>query len=431
MTIMDKLKILSLFSGCGGMDLGFEGGFTVSRASINENIHPDWIQEEIDEDWVRLPTTNFKTVFANDIMRAARAAWVPYFTKRGNKSSDFVLESIVDLVKTHNEGNKIFPNVDVVTGGFPCQDFSVAGKRLGFNSHKAHHGGVLNEYDEATEENRGKLYYWMKQVVEITKPKLFIAENVKGLVSLNDVKEVIQNDFRSISGNGYLVVDAKVLFAPDYGIPQTRERIIFIGFKKSALKKQALEELTQTTIKPEYNPYPKITHTDPNSLLIISNGLKPYVSVKQVFINLDEPDNSNDISQQSYSKAKWYGRHCQGQTEIDLYGLSPTIRAEHHGNIEFRRLSLEHGGKYKHELEDGLIERRLTIRECARIQTFPDDFEFVRNSKSTNDEIKISVSEGYKLIGNAVPPFLAFNLAWRIQELWPKLFKEEVNDNSR
>lgn len=76
-----------------------------------------------------------------------------------------------------------------MTGGFPCQDFSFAGKRKGFDSHKDHNGIIYNEPTEAT---RGQLYLWLKKVVEITKPKVFIAENVKGLVTLGDVKDIIQ-----------------------------------------------------------------------------------------------------------------------------------------------------------------------------------------------------------------------------------------------
>ncbi|MCX5699744.1 MAG: DNA cytosine methyltransferase [Candidatus Omnitrophica bacterium] len=132
------LKLLSLFSGCGGMDLGFEGDFDVLSQSLNEDVHPDWVERK-DSHWVRLPSTRFKAVFANDIMPAARAAWVSFFKARGNSDSDFTLESIVDLVKRHRSGEKVFPNADIVVGGFPCQDFSVAGKRNGFNSHKAHH----------------------------------------------------------------------------------------------------------------------------------------------------------------------------------------------------------------------------------------------------------------------------------------------------
>ncbi|MDD5736697.1 MAG: DNA (cytosine-5-)-methyltransferase [Candidatus Omnitrophica bacterium] len=411
------LKLLSLFSGCGGMDLGFEGNFNVLSQCVNEAVHPDWVSKK-NSYWVRLPATRFKAVFANDIMPAARAAWVSFFSTRGNNDTDFMLESIVDLVKRHKKGEKIFPAVDVVTGGFPCQDFSVAGKRNGFNSHKAHHGGLMKKGDEPTDENRGKLYMWMREVIDIVRPKVFIAENVKGLVSLSDAKKIIENDFRSIGDGGYLVVDAQVLFAPDYGVPQTRERVIFIGFKKSALTKEAIKQLLKLELSSEYAPYPIKTHGKNG------DGRKPYVTVKQALVGLPEPEKANDLSQKWYSRAKWYGDHCQGQSEVDLYGLGPTIRAEHHGNIEFRRLSLKNGGRYESELKKGLTERRLTVRECARIQTFPDNFEFVRKSNGNGNGYSLSSSDGYRVVGNAVPPLLAFHVAWRLQEIWPKIFKK-------
>lgn len=115
------------------------------------------------------------------------------------------------------------------------------------------------------------------------------------------------------------------------------------------------------------------------------------------------------------------GTHCQGQTEIKLDSIGPTIRSEHHGNIEYRRLSLQHGGKYAHELALGMEERRLTIRECARIQTFPDDYEFIL--PRTNQHPSLSSSDSYKLIGNAVPCVLAYHIAKNIESKWNLYFK--------
>lgn len=415
------LNVLSLFSGCGGMDLGFEGSFSVPTTLINKKLSPDFIEEEIDSNFSLLKKTRFKTVFANDILPDAKNAWINHFLKRGDYEcfDKFHLDSIVDLVKSHSLNQNVFPEqVDIVTGGFPCQDFSIAGKRKGFDSHKNHHGKVKN-INEASEETRGKLYMWMKRVVEITQPKIFIAENVKGLVNLSNVKEIIQKDFSSINGNGYFVFDPQVLHAANFGIPQSRERVIFIGVKKSALKPDVLKKLQKRIVNDELTPYPKPTHSNTSDL----NGLEPFPKLSEIFSLLEEPDQSNDLSQKHFSKAKYMGAHCQGQTEVKLNGIAPTIRSEHHGNIEFRRLSSEHGGKYISEIEYGLTERRLTPRECGMIQTFPIDYDFVIESKTgRKGSFLVSPSQAYKIIGNAVPPLLAYHIAKRLEKIWDLYF---------
>lgn len=409
-----KIRLLSLFSGCGGMDIGFEGDFFCLKKSINTNKHQKWIIEDTGN-WVRVAPTVFNTVFANDIRPDAKAAWVSYFDKRKEDANDiYRLESIVDLVKKAKSGISVFPdNIEIVTGGFSCQDFSIAGKRLGFSSTKSHNGEKLS-VDEPTTENRGHLYMWMRDVISLTEPKLFIAENVKGLTNLGDVKNIIEHDFSEAGHGGYLVVPARVLYAPNYGVPQSRERVIFFGFKKSALTQKAKEALVKTIIPVEYNPYPEKTHGD---------DLIPFVTCADAFIDLLEPEFSNDLSQNKYSKAKYMGVHCQGQTEIKIDSVGPTIRSEHHGNIEYRRLSLEHGGKLKDELIAGKEERRLTVRECARLQTFPDDYQFIL--KKTEYNKNVSASDAYKIIGNAVPCLLAYNIAKNLESKWKLYFKED------
>ncbi len=409
--------MLSLFSGCGGMDLGFEGAFICNRKSVPSGS--DWIERNVDKDWVMLKKNRFSTVFANDILEEAYLTWNQYMGRFGKEPSIYHLESIVDLVKRQHSGQKVFPeNIDVVTGGFPCQDFSVAGKRLGFNSVTSHDGTKLPE-ETPSEENRGKLYFWMKQVIDIVKPKVFIAENVKGLTNLGNVKEIIQRDFAQADGDGYIVLPPRVLHAGDYGVPESRERVIFIGTRRSALKQEIREALERETIPAEFDPYPPQTHKYTKD----SNGILPPVSCRNVFEGLKEPEDSTDLSQRYYSKAKYMGKHCQGQAEIHLDGLGPTIRSEHHGNIEYRRLSVEHGGKLTDELSAGLPERRLTPRECALIQTFPPDYPFV-SFKEDSKRFKVSQSGAYKVIGNAVPPMLAYNIARRLQSLWPVIFKD-------
>lgn len=412
-----SLNMLSLFSGCGGMDIGFEGNFICHQKSVASN--KNWILNHICDDWVLLKRNRFKTIFANDILKEAKKTWVRYMRRFNYDSDIYHQESIVDLVKLHNQGVKIFPeNIDIVTGGFPCQDFSVAGKRKGFDSTVSHMGERKISHDEATEENRGKLYFWMKQVIDIVKPKIFIAENVKGLVSLGDVKNIIQQDFASADGNDYIVLDPQVLDAGNYGVPETRERVIFIGIRRSALNENAKKAFEAEILPDEYNPYPKPTHNHSANNPLLATP----VTCKDVFSGLKEPDESLDLSQKHYSKAKYMGKHCQGQNEINLNGLGPTIRSEHHGNIEYRRLSSDHGGANESELAAGLSERRLTPRECALIQTFPPDYPFVFYKGYTKN-FDVSPSGAYKVIGNAVPPMLAYNIANRLEELWSKYFE--------
>ena len=415
-----KKRLLSLFSGCGGMDLGFHGDFYVHERSIN---NPDWIQKRMDHK-ILLKRTKFDIVFANDILESAKNTWCNYFKSHDISSDIFKVDSIVNLVIQHKKTKSMLPdNIDILTGGFPCQDYSIAGKRLAFNSHKSHEGALLTSYENPNIENRGELYMWMREMIGIVKPKIFIGENVKGMKSIPDIVDTIKRDFESIKDEEYLVLKPEVLHAGNFGIPQTRERLFFIGLKVSSLKKDALKFFRGLSDAENLNPYPPITHYLPNSTknhsLFQRPDLAKFVSPKVVLGDLSEPWESNDISHKARSKAKYYGKKVQGQIEVDIHGLSPTIRAEHHGNIEFRRLNKKNGGKIIEER--GLHQRRLTVRECARLQTFPDDYEFVSNKTNFN----ISMSEAYKLIGNAVPPVLAYNIAMRIQELWPKLFLED------
>ena len=414
-TQKEKLRLLSLFSGCGGMDIGFEGGFMAHRKSFAENS--PCIDHVIDDDWVFLHKNRFETVFANDILPEAKVGWTIFMSRYGLSPETYRLMSVVDLVKMHRQGAKIFPkDIDVLTGGFPCQDFSVAGKRKGFDSQKDHNGKKRAE-DVPTEESRGKLYYWMKQVIDITRPKVFIAENVKGLVSLGDVKNIIQKDFASADGNGYIVLTPKVLHAGNYGVPESRERVIFIGIRADILLPEAYEALTKEVVPDNYDPYPRPTHR----CTIEGHDLMPMVTTKDILKGVPEPEEAFDLSQQIYSKAKYLGNGSQGQTEVKLNSVAPTIRSEHHGNIEYRRLSAEHGGTHNEELAMGMEERRLTPRECALIQTFPPDYQFVMKNNNGRGFL-LSSSSAYKIIGNAVPPVLAYHIAKRLEEVWPLYF---------
>lgn len=384
------------------MDLGFEGGFEVPPRSLDPSSRHDPNSRPL------AAHTNFRTVFACDVAKSAKVAWEHFFDAEG-PTGRFHLESIVDIVKGLEVGHDpcgLLPapgrrGIDVVTGGFPCNDFSVSGKRLGFASTKSHRGNksLLGGDEDPTIENRGMLYFWMREFVSLVRPAVFYAENVKGLVSLGDAQEVIARDFASV---GYFVYPVRVLRAVEFGVPQTRERVIFIGVEKSRVLPEALEMLMSSPdlVPADLDLYPAPTHT-----------AEQVVTVAEALAGLPEPDDSDDLSQRSFSQAKYMGRGLQGQAEARDDAPGPTIRAEHHGNIEFRRLSRARGGS------NAGPERRLSVRECARIQTFPDRFEFVLPRGSG-----LSASDGYRAIGNAVPPLLAWRLARRLEEVWPRLF---------
>ena len=381
-----KFRHLSLFSGCGGMDLGFRGDFKVNKNFIKTN------QNKINSGtFIKLDRTNFECVFANDVKISSKIFWEHNHL---NENDIFMHASIVDLVKKHESGEDIFPkNIDIVTGGFPCQDFSISGLRKGFNSHKSHRNDYVIDNKQ---ETRGLLYIWMKKVIEIVQPKIFVAENVKGLKNLKNIYETIKKDFSNIN-KGYKVF-SKELFAPDFGIPQSRRRIFFIGVSQQFIDKYNIN-LSDKDLFPE---------SEFSKEKDLFNQKNLYPEAKNCFINLNEPeDETSDLSQQKFSKAKY--SKGQGQSVVNLNGLAPTIRSEHHGNIEFRYLSRKNGG-------NDLKDRRLTVRECARIQTFPDEMQFVFNSQNGS----LSASSGYKLVGDAVPPLLSYKIAKKIEEF---LFK--------
>ena len=230
-------------------------------------------------------------------------------------------------------------NADIVLGGFPCQDFSHAGRRRGLKS------------------ERGALYRSMVKVVQLTSPLVFVAENVQGLLTI-DSGEAIKTIINNFEDLGYHV-GYKLLAAADYGVPQSRKRVFIVGTKKNKL--------------PPFK-YPKPSNKN------------KWITLREAIGDL-EPLGEGELPNHFWSKAK--KNKGQGNNILDADKPGPTMRTEHHGNIEFHW-----NGK-----------RRLSAREAARIQSFPDDFIFYP-----------STSQAYKQIGNAVPPVLAWHLATSIEE---------------
>ncbi len=310
-----KPRLISLFSGCGGMDLPFH-------------------------------KAGFEVVWAIDSNKYACK------TFRKNIADVIVNDSIenIDIAQV--------PEAEICIGGFPCQDFSMIWKRPGL------------------EGTRGNLYTYFLDFVNKKKPKAFVAENVKGLLSANNyqaIKQII-SDFESIAP-GYLVKPKLYNFA-DYGVPQFRQRVLLVGIRMDT-------GFNFVHPQPEYginrkNPYRTAGEALKNVETVIDNNKHHKIHSRTVeILNRIKPGgNFSDIPKDSPYYVKGMISHVYRRIHPDK--PSSTIIAGGGG-----------GTWGYHYLEP----RSLTNRERARLQTFPDDFVF-----------EGSTTEVRRQIGNAVPP---------------------------
>ena len=302
-----KPRVVSLFSGAGGLDLGFK-------------------------------EAGFRLVWANDFDADAVA------TYRDNIGTECVLGDISQIAS-----NEI-PDCEVMIGGFPCQGFSVANTRR----------DVL--------DSRNKLYLEYIRILSEKKPLMFVAENVKGILTLGKgaVIRAIINDFTEA---GYTVV-YKLLNAADYGVPQLRQRIIIVGIRND--------------LNLNFS-FPEPTHSKGGEF-----GLLPWVSVAEALKDIPDPDGNqaNKVPNNQYSRYKIVFNGYLGKRPINADLPAPTVTAR--GDRKGGVVILPHpSGK-----------RRMTVRELASIQNFPLDYKF---SGSRTD--------CYRQIGNAVPIGLARSVA--------------------
>jgi len=295
-------SVVSLFSGCGGMDLGFVGGFP---------FHGRYFD--------RLP---FEIVWANDINEAACD------TYEANLGHEIYRGDIEDYMDT------LPKRAAVVIGGFPCQDVSINGKG------EAEHG------------KRSILYKSMIRVIEAVKPRAFVAENVKGVLAHKTFYEQMKADFEALKGYR---ISEQIYIASGHGVPQKRQRLFLIGVKG----RQAFE-----------HPAPELQQLTAGEVLADLEG---------------EPENAD--TGHIWSKAA--ASPDQGSRRLRKDEPATTIRAEHHGNIQWH---------YS-------LPRRISLREAARLQSFPDAFEFTAGMRETE-----------RMIGNAVPPVLMWHIAKAVRE---------------
>lgn len=294
-------KLISMFAGCGGMDLGFLGNFESNGKRYDKNP--------------------FEIIWANELNSSACK------TYRKNFDHDIIEGDVWEVINTLPE------SADVIIGGFPCQDISINNIRA---------KGVFGE--------RSGLYKAMVEAVKKVQPKIFVAENVKALLNANNRKSLEQviNDFTDI---GY-DVSYQLYNAADFGVPQTRERVFIVGTKKDKFK----------------HPHPILEKHE-------------WVTAKDVLEDLESLDRDESWSH-FWSKAS--RRPNQGDRRLIADRPGYTMRAECHGNTHYH---------YK-------LDRRMSMREGARIQSFPDDFIFDAKLRDTERQV-----------GNAVPPVLAWHVA--------------------
>ena len=300
----ERYKVVSLFSGCGGMDLGFLGGFGFGSRYYD-----------------RQP---FEVVWANDVNATACQTYernLRHEIKQGN---------ITDMLDT------LPATADVLIGGFPCQDVSINGRQPLENG------------------ERTVLYRQMIEAIRRTKPQVFVAENVKGLQQAHgrDFYERMLADFRA---TGYRVIP-QLYMASAYGVPQQRERIFIVGYKGRR----------------------KFVHPAPLS----SSPMTARDALRDLENTPEDPAISHVWSKAAHSPE-------QGSRRLAADKPATTIRAEHHGNTQW------HYSRY----------RRISLREAARLQSFPDEFQFVGGMREVERQI-----------GNAVPPVLAWHLAKAVRE---------------
>lgn len=329
-------RLVSLFSGCGGMDLGFkEAGFDIVWAN------------DFDDDARRVYSLNIGDIDGRNILDVSE----------------------IDI-----------PDCDILTAGFPCQPFSNAGSRKGVH------------------DSRGLLYKECLRIIRNKMPKVIVFENVKGLLSSKYIDgralaEVIIEDLSKMDPIGYHV-EYQLLNAADYRVPQNRQRVLFVGIRKDigkhfvfpskkTRKGLALGHILNVPEKVENNVDWPFSPQACEMVSYIPEGGSwkdvPYDKLAPRFRKIRD-------DMKKYHSPKFYRRFSRSE----ICGtITASAQPENCGII--------------HPTED----RRYTVREVARIQTFPDDFKFLTDTPK-------NIVAMYKVVGNAVPVKLAYEVASEI-----------------
>jgi DNA (cytosine-5)-methyltransferase 1 len=351
-----KLRICSLFSGCGGMDLGMVGGFEFLG--------------------VKYPKTGLKIVWAADNDADAVK------TLRANKTY-FGQHPIFEGDLSDFDGSEIVPEFDILTAGFPCQPFSNAGDR----------GGVDDKH------GRGMLFEVCEDLVRSLdskrRPLAFVFENVKGILSSampnnTTVAEEITKRMRRL---GYECQGPQLLKAEDYGVPQQRHRVFFVGIRKDLGVVFDFDKLKKY-VQPKSMELRHLKHSIAGiSHLPDSNevwGFSPQARYMIPMIKRSWKDIEYEKLPERFKKIRNAIVRYRAPNFYRRFGWD-----EINGTITASAMPENCGIIHPKE------NRRYSVREIARIQSFPDDFIFEARR----------VQNKYKIIGNAVPPILGYVIA--------------------
>lgn len=312
---MDCLKVASLFCGCGGTDVGMIGNFSF-----------------LGKKYKKQP---LNIVYANDIEESACRIFENNFSIAPDRRD-------IRNVKSNE-----IPDIDILTGGFPCQSFSIVAqnpKRLG------------------VKDARGMLFFEMCRILRDKQPKCFIAENVKGILSANN-GEAFPLIIKEFEQSGYNVV-YKLLNAVQFGVPQKRERVIIVGIRKDLNFTYKFPDSILTS-EDEYVSLSQIIETNVSE--------KYFFSEKAVEGMLKAKKNMNKGRAQDINKpCNTVGSHL---SKVSLNSTDPVFISQ---------------GRY----------RRFTPREVARIQSFPENYKLTESENAQ-----------YRALGNAIPPVMFWYIA--------------------
>ena len=366
-----KYNYIDLFAGCGGLTDGFEqtNKYTPQAFVEWDKNASNTLKNRLRTKW-NIPNTNEK-VLHFDIQRMDELL---------NGFDDSEYGKHIGLRKLINN-----IKIDVIIGGPPCQSWSEAGAMRGIK------------------DKRGQLFYDFIRILEAKQPKFFLAENVSGMLlgrhseALENIKELFRN-----AGIGY-ELSFDMLNASDYNVPQDRKRVFFIGIRKDL-------EFTFQFPKPKFK---KITLYE--SIFDLRNNVLPALSQNKTNgINCVIPNHeymTGDFSTIYMSRNRVRDWDEQSFT-IQAGGRHAPIHPQA-PKMKFVEQNVRIFVPGKEELY-----RRLSVRECARIQTFPDNFTFYYNN----------IAAGYKMIGNAVPVNLAKFLAESIKS---QLLSNSIKTNNQ